>query len=92
MHACIGICVFCCRLYEIFSGEMIWECGDHEGHHVSLLAPPFSQNWIGICGDSGVWMLRSHRVSKHAQLLSQALFPIATNADEVCRYYVYVSL
>jgi hypothetical protein len=64
-------------------GEMVWESGEHEGHQTSLLAPPFSTHWIGIYDSSGVWILRSQKLSEHIQLLSQALFPITTNADEV---------
>ena len=64
-------------------GEMVWESGEHEGHQTSLLAPPFSTHWIGIYDSSGVWILRSQKLSEHTQLLSQALFPITTNADEV---------
>ena len=67
----------------MFSGEMVWESGEHESHQISLLTPPFSSHWIGIYDNSGVWMLRSQRLAEHTQLLSQALFPITTNADEV---------
>jgi hypothetical protein len=70
------------RLYETATGEVVWECGDHEGHDITLLAPPSSQHWIGIYGSSGVWLLRSRRLSEHTQLLSHALFPVTTNADE----------
>jgi hypothetical protein len=70
------------RLYEMLCGEMVWESGEHEGHQTSLLAPPFSTHWIGIYDSSGVWILRSQKLSEHIQLLSQALFPITTNADE----------
>ena len=74
---------FFCRLYEMLCGEMVWGCGEHEGHQISLLAPPLATHWIGMYDSSGVWMLRSQRLSEHTQLLSQALFPITTNADEV---------
>lgn len=70
---------------------MVWECGDHDGHLINLLAPPYSPYWIGLYGDSGVWILRSQRLSEHIQLLSQALFPITTNADEV-HVYVHCAL
>lgn len=62
---------------------MVWENDEHEGHEVQLLAPPSSCSCIGIHDNSGVWVLRSRRLSEHAQLVSQALFPITTNADEV---------
>ena len=61
----------------------MWESDEHEGPDVRLLAPPTSFNWIGLHGNSGVWVLRSRRLLEHSQLVAQALFPITTNADEV---------
>lgn len=91
MYMYMCTCVLCVyRMYERFCGEMVWECEEHEGHDITLLAPPTSQHWIGIYGNSGVWLLRSRRLSEHTQLLSQALFPIATNADEVYTHTVHV--
>ena len=62
---------------------MVWKSEQREGHDVTLLAPPSSQHWIGLHDNSGVWVLRGHRLSEHTHLLSHALFPITTNADEV---------
>ena len=75
------------RMYESQCGELVWENDEYEGHDITLLAPPTSQHWVGIYGNSGVWLLCSHRLSEHTQLLSQALFPVTTNADEVMSHY-----
>jgi hypothetical protein len=83
IHTYYGI--FCkgeLRLYEGRCGEMVWKSEQREGHDVTLLAPPSSQHWIGLHDNSGVWVLRGHRLSEHTHLLSHALFPITTNADE----------
>lgn len=82
--ACADLSTVLCRVYDGFCGEMVWESEEHEGRDVQLLAPPSSCSCIGIHDSSGVWVLRSRRLSEHTQVVSQALFPITTNADEVC--------
>ena len=73
-------------MYDMRCCEMVWEADEYDG---TLLALPSSQQWIGIYSNSGIWLLRSHRISEHTQLLSNALFPITTNADEVPSNFLY---
>ena len=71
------------RLYDAFTGEFVWNCDEHEGPEVRLLAPPLFSQWVGLCGGSGLWLLRSRRLSEQTHLLAHGLFPVTTNADEV---------
>ena len=70
------------RLYDRFTGECVWECEDCEGSGTHLwTAPP---HHCGVFSGSGVWVVRAKKVADHAHFLAQSLFPITTNADEVC--------
>lgn len=70
------------RLYDRFTGECVWECEDCEGSGTHLwTAPP---HHCGVFNGSGVWVVRAKKVADHAHFLAQSLFPITTNADEVC--------
>ncbi len=75
--------VYLHRLYDSYTGEFVWECDDHEGVGSSIWTTPTSPTFCGVYGNSGLWLLRSRKVADHAHFMATALFPIATNADEV---------
>ncbi len=61
----------------------MWECDDHEGMGSMLWTTPTTPEFCGVHGNNGLWLLRSHKIVDHAHFMATALFPIATNADEV---------
>ncbi len=61
----------------------MWECDDHEGVGSMLWTTHTTPAFCGVHGNSGLWLLRSHKIADHAHFMATALFPIATNADEV---------
>ncbi len=61
----------------------MWECDDHEGMGSMLWITPTTPEFCGVHGNNGLWLLRSHKIVDHAHFMATALFPIATNADEV---------
>lgn len=73
----------CCRIYDAFTGEFLWESDEHEGAGATLWTMPSTPNFCGIYDNSGVWLIRSRKAIDQAYFMANALFPISTNADEV---------
>ncbi len=76
------------RLYDSFTGEFVWECDEHEAPGTRLwTTPTFSHHHgdggsCGVFSSSGVWVLRSKKVTEHALLIAHSLLPMAPS-DEV---------
>ena len=73
-----------CRLYDAFTGEFLWESDEHEGSGSTLWTMPTTPNFCGLYDSSGVWLMRGRKAVDQANFMANALFPISTNADEVC--------
>ena len=76
----------CCtgRIYDGFTGEFLWESDEHEGAGSTLWTMSTIPNFCGIYDNSGVWLIKSRKAIDQAYFMANALFPISTNADEVC--------
>ena len=61
----------------------MWECDEQEGVGSRFWATPTPPGYCGVHSNSGMWLLRSRKISDHAHFLAHAIFPITTNADEV---------
>lgn len=88
MYHVTTVSVFCFydRIYDSFTGEFLWESDEHEGAGSILWTTPTTPSFCGVYDSSGVWLLRSKKVVDQANFMANALFPISTNADEVCCY------
>lgn len=72
------------RIYDGFTGEFLWESDEHEGADSTLWTMSTVPNFCGIYDNSGVWLIKSRKAIDQAHFMANALFPISTNADEVC--------
>lgn len=74
LHTHYGLC---CggdlRLYDSFTGQFLWEHDEQEGAGTQLWTTPTSL--CGLYSNSGVWLLRSKRITEHAQWAAQRPLP-----------------